>query len=171
MTIVLLRLEDRVWWCQCRQPRFWITQVHSEHCSQHLLDPYALTHVLHGVAFCGALAWLLGRIDFRWRLLIVLALESAWEVLENSPLIIERYRTQTAALGYEGDSVVNSLGDIAACMAGAWFARRLGWKWSLALWLTLEVLLLVWIRDNLFLNIYMLLVPSEALKAWQAGAP
>jgi len=168
-TIVALRFEGRIWWCKCRQLLLWVSDVQSAHCSQHLLDAYAFTHVLHGVAFYGALAWLFSRVDFRWRFLIVLALESAWEILENSSFVIDRYRTHTAALGYEGDSVVNSLGDVLACMAGAWFARRMGWKWSLALWITLEVLLLFWIRDNLFLNIYMLLIPSEGLKAWQAG--
>ncbi|OAI55647.1 hypothetical protein AYO47_02440 [Planctomyces sp. SCGC AG-212-M04] len=167
--IAALRFEGRIWWCKCGQLLVWVSDVHSAHCSQHLLDAYAFTHVLHGVAFYGALAWLLARVDFRWRFLIVLALESAWEILENSLFVIDRYRTHTAALGYEGDSVVNSLGDILACMAGAWFAHRLGWKWSLALWITLEVLLLFWIRDNLFLNVYMLLIPSESLKAWQAG--
>jgi hypothetical protein len=168
-TIVSLRLEGRIWWCKCHQPRVWVSNIHSEHCSQHLFDPYALTHVLHGVGFYAALALLFPRLIPRWRFILILALESAWEILENTPLIIDRYRAHTAALGYEGDSVVNSLGDILACLAGAWFARRTGWKWALALWITLELLLLFWIRDNLFLNIYMLLIPSESLKAWQAA--
>jgi hypothetical protein len=167
--VILLRLEGRVWWCQCGEPRAWVSDVHSAHCSQHLLDPYALTHVLHGVGFYGALAWLFPRLAVRWRLVAVLAIEAAWEVLENSPIVIERYRTHTAALGYEGDSVVNAIGDIVACLAGALFAWRMGWKWSLALWIALELILFVAIRDNLFLNIFMLLVPSDGLKAWQGG--
>jgi hypothetical protein len=168
-TIVSLRLEGRRWWCACEEPRLWISDVQSAHCSQHLLDPYAFTHVLHGVGFYGALVLLLPRLDRRWTLVATLALESAWEVFENSPFIINRYRTHTAALGYEGDSIVNALGDLGACLLGAWFASRLGWKWSLALWITLEVLLVFWIRDNLFLNVFMLLVPLEGLKQWQGG--
>ena len=168
-TIVALRFEGRIWWCKCGQPRVWVSDIQSEHCSQHLFDVYALTHVLHGVGFYGALALLFPRLDFHWRFVSVLALESAWEILENSPWVIDRYRTHTAALGYEGDSLVNSLGDVAACMAGAWFAKRVGWKWSIAFWIAVEVLLLFWIRDNLFLNVWMLLVPSEGLKAWQGG--
>jgi len=168
-TVAALRMEGRLWWCACGGLAPWIGNVQSEHCSQHLFDPYALTHVLHGVGFYGALALLLPRVTSAWKFAIVLGLEGAWEVLENSPLVIERYRRHTAALGYEGDSIGNALGDIAACMAGAWFAYRAGWKWGLAFWIGAEVLLLFWIRDNLFLNVFMLLVPAEGLKAWQGG--
>jgi hypothetical protein len=168
-TVTALKLEGRIWWCACGQAFLWAGDVQSQHCSQHLLDAYAFTHVLHGVGFYAVLALLFSRQPPAWRFFTILALEAAWEILENSPIIINRYRTHTAALGYEGDSIANALGDIAACMAGAWFVRWAGWKWSLALWITLEALLVFWIRDNLFLNIFMLLIPSEGLKAWQSG--
>jgi hypothetical protein len=169
ITTAAVRLEGRLWRCRCGELRIWVSDVHSEHCSQHLLDPYSLTHVLHGVGFC--LSWWLvgfGRSS-RLSLLLTIAAECAWEVLENWPMIIERYRSQTAALGYEGDSVVNVLGDLASCVAGWVMASKLKWQWTVSIWIAIELLLLFWIRDNLLLNVLMLILPLEGLKQWQAG--
>lgn len=168
-TVVALRLEGRRWWCACGQLFLWAGERVSSHCSQHLFDPYALTHVLHGVVLCGILALVFPRMAPRWSFLVMVFAESLWEILENSQFVIDRYRTATAALGYEGDSIANSLGDIAACSAGWWLARQLGWKWSIAFFIAVELVLLVWIRDNLVLNVVMLIWPIESLKQWQLG--
>ncbi len=138
------------------------------HCtSQHLLDPYSLSHVLHGVIFYWLLRPLAGRADLHWRLIAALALEIGWEVLENSPWVIERYRANTAALDYRGDSVLNSLGDVISAVIGFSLAARYSWKVSLAVFVAFELLLLYLVRDNLTLNILMLLVPIDAVRDWQ----
>lgn len=166
---VALRVEGRRWWCACGEPWPWITDVWTSHCSQHVADPYSLTHVSHGMLFYGALAWLRPRWEMRWRLCIALAIAASWEILENSPLIIERYRAATMSLEYLGDSVVNALGDILACGVGFFIARWLGLLKSLLTLVASEVLLLVLMRDNLTLNVLMLIYPVPAIKAWQAA--
>ena len=103
------------------------------------------------------------------RFCLAIFIETLWEVIENSDAVIHRYRAATIALGYEGDSVINSLGDIASCALGVALAGRLGARASLVLLVVTEVVLLFWIRDNLFLNILMLFHPIEAIKAWQAS--
>ena len=103
------------------------------------------------------------------RLLIALAIEAGWEVLENSPLIIARYRAATAAVGYSGDSIVNSAGDVLSCALGFWLASRLRWWWSVAIFVAVELIMLALIRDNLTLNVIMLLWPLDAIRRWQAG--
>lgn len=167
-TVTALRVEGRVWWCVCGHPWLWIGDVWTSHCSQHLLDPYSLTHVSHGLIFCGALAWLRPRWPASWRASVAVALAAGWEVLENSPVIINRYRAATMSLDYLGDSVGNSLGDILSCAAGFWLARGLGLRWSLALFAVVELALLALIRDNLTLNVLMLVWPVPAIKAWQS---
>jgi hypothetical protein len=168
-TAVALRLEGRLWVCACGRLLPWVGDAWSPDTSQHLFDPYAFTHVLHGFAFAGLLALLPPRVAWRWRLVLAVALEAAWEVLENTEHVINRYREATAALGYAGDTVVNSLGDVAACAAGFLLARRLGLVKTLLVFLLTEVVLLLWIRDSLLLNILLLVYPSETLRAWQAG--
>jgi hypothetical protein len=169
LTIVLLRFEGRVWWCDCRTLRPWISDVWTSHCSQHLLDPYSLTHLLHGVIFYGVLAWLAPRLRVSWRFCIAVAVAAGWEVLENSSFIINRYREETMSLDYMGDSAVNALGDILSCAAGFFIARWLGLLRSLALIVAVEVGLLFLIRDNLTLNVIMLIRPVDAIKEWQAA--
>ncbi len=168
-TVIALRIEGRRWWCECGQVRIWINQVFSSHCSQHLFDPYSLTHLSHGLIFFALLAWLSPRLSLRWRFCIAVSIAAGWEVLENSPLIINRYRTATMSYDYLGDSVVNSLGDILSCAIGFAMARWLRFWGSLALFIILEVVLLFMIRDNLTLNIIMLIKPVEAIKTWQAA--
>jgi hypothetical protein len=160
----------RPWWCRGGEPRLWSGDVWSMHNSQHLLDPYAFTHVTHGVVLYALVALLVGR---RWslgaRCVAVLLLESAWEVFENTDLVIERYRAVTMSLDYYGDSVANSLGDVAACMLGfvatAWLPVRV----VVAGVVVLEGVLALWIRDGLLLNVLMLVHPFDAIRAWQVG--
>jgi Protein of unknown function (DUF2585) len=167
--VFALRHEGRRWWCACGQAAIWSGDVNSPHNSQHVFDPYSFTHVLHGFVFCGLLAWMLPRVAVPWRFAMAVTAEAAWEVFENSAFVIDRYRVATASLGYQGDTVANSLGDILSCAVGFAIARRIGVRWSVALFFATEVLLLVWIRDNLFLNVLMLIYPVQAVKAWQLG--
>ena len=125
------------------------------------------------VAIITFVFWLLylivPRLSLGWRLWIALLIESAWEVAENSSAIIDRYREATLALGYNGDTILNSLSDILLCGFGFWLARRIGWKLTLALFIATEVILAFWIRDGLLLNMLMLIHPIESIKAWQMG--
>ncbi|MBV9924744.1 MAG: DUF2585 family protein [Acidobacteria bacterium] len=164
-----LRRQGRLWLCSCGHFRVWYGDAWGAETSQQLFDPYSFTHVLHGFAFCGLLALLLPRVGWRWRVALAVAAEALWEVFENTEFVINRYREATAALGYNGDTVVNSLGDVLACAAGALLARRLGLVRTLLLFALTEAVLLFWIRDSLLLNIILLVYPSEKLRAWQAG--
>jgi len=164
-----LRVQGRLWICECGRVLPWVGDAWSQDTSQHLFDPYTFTHVLHGLAFCGLLAWLLPRVPWRWRLVLAVSAEALWEVVENTDFVIRRYREATAALGYEGDTIVNSLGDVIACAVGFLIARRLGLLRSALLFAATELFLLIWIRDSLVLNIVLLVYPSEKVRAWQAG--
>jgi hypothetical protein len=164
-----LRRQGRLWVCACGRVLPWVGGAWSPDTSQHLFDPYSFTHLLHGLAFCGLLALLLPRVEWRWRFVLAVSAEAVWEVIENTDFVIRRYRETTAALGYTGDTIVNSLGDVAACALGFLLARRLGLLRSALLFAATEVLLLFWIRDSLILNIILLVYPSEKLRAWQAG--
>ena len=165
----VLRWQGRLWLCSCGSFRPWLGDAWGSETSQQLFDPYSFTHVLHGFAFAGLLALLLPRANWRWRVALAVAAEALWEVFENSEFVINRYREATAALGYNGDTVVNSLGDVIACAAGVLLARRLGALKTLLVFALTEAVLLFWIRDSLLLNIILLVYPSETLKAWQAG--
>ena len=169
VTTYQLRSQGRSWWCACGQPNPWSGDPAGPHNSQHLFDPYSFTHVLHGLVLCGLLAWACPRLRPAWRLCLAVVVESLWEVFENSAFVIERYRAATAAAGYEGDTVANSLGDILSCVAGFALAPRLGARLSVVLFFVMEAILLVWIRDDLFLSIVMLVCPVPAIKAWQMG--
>ncbi len=151
-----LRFQGRSWWCTCGQLRLWSGDVLSLHNSQHLFDPYSLTHILHGVLLCGLLTWACPRLPLAWRLFFAVGLECAWEIFENSAFVIHRYRMLTIGLGYQGDTIVNSLGDILSCAIGFMLARRLGLWGSLGLFFGIEALLLIWIGDSLLLNVVML---------------
>lgn len=162
---LILVVQGRPWWCK-EGPALW-SPVWTHCTSQNFLDPYSLSHVLHGVLFYGLLWLCAARLALPWRMVAALALEIGWELLENSAWIIERYRQNTAALDYTGDSVLNSLGDVASALCGFAFAARFNWKASLALFFAFELWLLYLSRDNLTLNVLMLLFPLEAIKQWQ----
>ncbi len=166
-TALMLRLEGRLWFCACGSIQLWSGQICSANNSQHFLDPYSFTHVLHGFLFFWLIAWLLSRLRANWQLALAVAVEAAWEVFENTNFIIDRYRSETAALGYTGDTVVNSFGDILCCLIGFIVARRLGLRRSLVVFAILELVLIVWIKDSLLLEILMLVVPIDTVRAWQ----
>jgi hypothetical protein len=159
LAVVALRLEGHRWWCRCGRLMPWSGDIY----------PYTFTHMEHGLLLY-ALLWPFGRwVGPSSRLGLAVVLEAIWEVVENLPAVIERYRQATIALGYVGDSVVNSVGDIAACTLGVFLAYRLPVRWSVALFLTVETALLAIYRDNLTLNVLMLVHPLESVKSWQMG--
>lgn len=164
---VFLLFQGRVWWCQAGDLTPWSWDIWTTHNSQHIVDPYAFTHVLHGVLEFWLLGLVFGRIPVAWRFVMAIAIEAIWEVAENSSFIIERYRTVTLSLDYFGDSIINSLADIVCCATGFGLAKRLGFLRSLILFVATEVMLIFWIRDSLVINIIMLIYPIEALKVWQ----
>jgi hypothetical protein len=166
---VELRWQGRLWLCSCGHFSLWYGNAWGSETSQQLFDPYSFTHMLHGFIFAGLLALMLPRANWRWRVALGVAAEALWEIIENTEYVINRYREATASLGYNGDTVVNSLGDIIACTAGVLLARKLGLVKTLLVFALTEVALLFWIRDSLLLNIILLVYPSETLKAWQAG--
>jgi hypothetical protein len=169
IAVIYLRWQGRVWWCACGRWNPISLHVDSMHNSQHLLDPYSLSHVLHGILFFGLLWFFRRRLTLDVRAAIAASIEIGWEMLENSPIIINRYRAATVSLGYTGDSIFNSLGDIASFVLGFYLARKLGLWWSIAIFIAVELLMFWAIRDNLALNILMLLWPIDAVRKWQAG--
>lgn len=145
----------------------WSWDAASSHNSQHFIDYYSFSHFLHGVLFFAALFCFARGWSLPTRLFAALVLEAGWEVLENSPLVIERYRSATSALGYQGDSIINSLGDLSSCALGFWVAFKLSWRKMVLISLIIEFVMLILIRDNLTLNVLMLVWPIPAIKEWQ----
>ena len=138
--------------------------------SQMIADWYTPSHIVHGFLFYALLHLVARRWPVERRFLLALIVEAAWEIFENTPMIIDRYREATIALGYSGDSILNSVSDLAVMALGFWAARRLPTGVSVAVVLMLELVPLIAIRDNLTLNVLMLVAPSETVLAWQAGA-
>jgi hypothetical protein len=161
--------------CTCGTVRLWHGAVQSAENSQQLTDWYSLSHIIHGMIMY-FVAWLLWR---KWRLFggrparfalpIAVLVEAAWEVAENTSMVIDRYRAVTVSFGYSGDSVLNSMGDIGCMIVGFLVASRLPWRVSLLLGVFFELLTLYVIRDNLTLNVIMLFWPIEAIRQWQAA--
>jgi hypothetical protein len=166
--VVVLLAMGRPPICTCGSVALWGAVGPTQ--SQMLADWYSASHLVHGFLFYAALtlAWRAWPIERRF--FLALLIEGAWEIAENTPMVIDRYREATAALGYTGDSVLNSMSDVAMMAIGFAAAARLPVWVSVALVFALELIPLIVIRDNLTLNVWMLLLPNDALRTWQAGA-
>ena len=169
ITGIVLLAMGRVPICACGTIKLWHGVVFSSENSQHISDWYTFTHVLHGILFYALLWWLKPEWSVGQRFVVAVAIESAWEIAENTPLIIDRYRAATISLDYYGDSVLNSLSDIAAMVVGFALAALIPVWASVALVVVVEAGLAYAIRDNLSLNILMLVHPLDVVKAWQAA--
>ncbi len=171
VTACVLAAMGRPWWCGAGDRAPWSLEIWSRHNSQHLVDPYTITHALHGVALYGILWATVGRVAGPVaRGAIALGIETLWEIVENTDAMIERYRATTISLDYYGDSVANSLGDIVGFLIGYYAAGVVPSSVSLVSLFAVDGLLIWWIRDSLLLNVIMLLYPVEAVKTWQLGA-
>ena len=155
--------------CTCGVVDLWVGGRDSPRTSQMLADWYSLSHIVHGLLFYAALWLAARRMPVQWRFLIALVIEAAWEVAENTPMVIDRYRATTAAIGYTGDSIVNSLSDVLMMALGFLIARKLPVRTTILLLVLLELVPLYVIRDNLTLNVLALIAPNHAIQAWQAG--
>ncbi|MGE3747008.1 MAG: DUF2585 domain-containing protein [Sphingomonadaceae bacterium] len=168
-TAAFLLLSGRPSICTCGTVALWHGAIDSGN-SQHLSDWYSPSHLIHGFLFYAFGWWLMRSRPVGQRLVLATIIEAAWEIAENSPFIIDRYRTATIALGYTGDSVVNSLSDIGFMILGFLLAHRLPVWISIAVCVGFELLTLAVIRDNLTLNVLMLIAPVDAIKVWQSAA-
>lgn len=168
-----LLLMGRVPWCECGVVKLWHGQVISPENSQHIADWYSPSHMIHGILFYAGLTFIARRVAFDMpvaaRFIGAVAIESAWEIFENTSFVINRYREATIALDYFGDSVLNSVSDVLFMSLGFGLAARLPIWVTVALILGMEIFVGFFIRDNLALNVIMLLYPVEAIKTWQMG--
>jgi hypothetical protein len=167
VSVAILLAMGRPPICSCGTVELWGRVGPTQ--SQMLADWYSPSHIVHGFIFYAILHFLFGKTTFERRFTAALILESAWEIVENTPMVIDRYREATIALGYTGDSILNSASDIAMMAIGFLAARRLPIWVSMAAVVVLEIVPLIAIRDNLTLNVWMLLAPSDAIRVWQAG--
>ena len=157
----------RTWWGPSGSFGLWSGDIWSQQNSQRLADPYTLTHVTHGIGFYALLHLVARNLPVGPRLIIAVALEGGWEILENTDMVINKYREATISLDYYGDSILNSVGDIIAMILGFLIATKLSAKKTFWFFVLLEVLLALWIKDNLIINIIMLIYPVATIKAWQ----
>ncbi len=168
MTAILL-LMGREPICTCGYIKLWHGVVISSENSQHILDWYTFTHIAHGLIFYAILSFIAPKWSFTKKLLLAIAVEGAWEILENTDMVINRYRAATISLDYYGDSIINSIGDVLAMVLGFWFAAKQRVWLSILVLICMELMLAYIIRDNLSINIIMLIYPIEAIKLWQSG--
>ena len=155
--------------CTCGTVELWVGGRDSPKTSQMLADWYSASHIVHGLLFYAVLWLIARRAPVQWRFLVALVIEASWEIAENTPMVIDRYREATAALGYSGDSVLNSMSDITMMCIGFVLARKLPVWAAIGLLIALELVPLAVIRDNLTLNVWMLLAPNAAIAAWQSA--
>lgn len=155
--------------CTCGTIELWVGERDSPKTSQMIADWYSFSHIVHGLLFYAALWLVARRLRIEWRFVVALMIEASWEVIENSPLVIDRYRATAAALGYTGDSILNSMSDILMMALGFFAARKLPLWASIALLISAEIAPLIAIRDNLTLNIWNLFAPNSAVQAWQTA--
>lgn len=168
LMVGLLYFQERLWWCKLSDYAIYVNEAwNSNHTSQHFFDPYTFTHVLHGVMFLWLASMIFSRFSVAWQFFIAIFVECAWEIMENSNFIIEKYRANTASLDYFGDSILNSVGDVVACAIGFFIAYKLGWLRSIIFFFVVEIFLVIWIKDSLIINILMLIYPLDSIKNWQ----
>ncbi|WP_137157195.1 DUF2585 domain-containing protein [Rhizobium sp. FKL33] len=167
--VIIERLMGRVWLCECGVVKLWEGEVHSSGNSQQISDWYTPSHIIHGFLFYGLGFLVLRRAPMSLRLGLAGLIEAGWELLENSPIIIERYRSATMAYDYVGDSILNSGMDTVWMTLGFLAAWKLPVKVTIALAIAAEIATAFIIRDNLTLNVIMLIYPIEAIKVWQGG--
>ncbi len=168
-TAVTERINGRIYICKCGVVKLWEGAVHSSGNSQHIADWYSLSHIIHGFLFYGLTHVIMRRASMMWRLGVATFIECGWEILENSSFIINRYREGTVSLDYFGDSILNSMSDVGFMLIGFGVASRLPSRVTVGLAIAMELLALYVIRDNLTLNVVMLLHPVEFIRNWQSA--
>jgi Protein of unknown function (DUF2585) len=170
ITAFIERMNGRIYICKCGFVKLWEGVANGPGNSQHIADWYSLSHVIHGFLFYGLTHLIMRRASLAWRLGMATLIECGWEILENSSFIINRYREGTISLDYFGDSILNSMCDVGFMILGFVAASKLNHKLTIMLAIAMEIIAVIVIRDNLTLNVIMLLHPFDIIKQWQSGS-